>query len=64
MKLFSRLVSLTGAGTARKLSADLGISPQAIYMWRRVPPARIIQIHKRYGITIEKIESLTDEVQK
>lgn len=62
MKLSAKLVEMTETGTLRKLSGSLGISPQAVVMWRKIPPARVIQIHKMYGLPIDALESLSDTV--
>lgn len=62
MKLSAKLVSMTDTGTVRSFAESLGISPQAVVMWRKIPPARVIQLHKKYGLPIETLETLHESV--
>lgn len=38
-------------GRRNKLAAELGISPSAISMWRRVPVERVLEIERLTGIS-------------
>lgn len=51
----SRLMStlpqaLSDRGLRIRLARDLGITPGAIYQWRRVPAERVIQVERLTGI--------------
>lgn len=63
MKISEKLVNLTGCNSARELSQRLGVSPQAVAMWRKVPPARVIQLHKMYGLPLDVLETLHESQQ-
>lgn len=38
------------AGTGDKLAAGLGVTPQALSQWRKVPPLRVLEVERFTGI--------------
>lgn len=38
--------AIEAAGTAHKLATALGVSPQALSQWRRVPPLRVLDVER------------------
>jgi DNA-binding transcriptional regulator YdaS (Cro superfamily) len=46
-------MAMKAAGGEAKLAAALGISLPALYDWRRIPPARVLQIEAVTGVRRE-----------
>lgn len=42
--------ALEAAGTGEKLAADLGITPQAVSQWDRVPLTRVFDVERVTGV--------------
>ena len=38
------------AGTGDKLASELGITPQALSQWDRVPPLRVLEVERLTGV--------------
>jgi DNA-binding transcriptional regulator YdaS (Cro superfamily) len=45
--------AITASGTAVQLAAHLGITPQAINNWQRVPLARVADVERATGVPRE-----------
>jgi DNA-binding transcriptional regulator YdaS (Cro superfamily) len=43
---FSSLLKSTRGLTARELAKQLGVTPQAVSQWRRVPAERVIDVER------------------
>lgn len=43
------------AGSVRALARALGISYEAVWKWRRVPPARVLEVEALTGIPRESL---------
>lgn len=43
--------AFSNRGLRIRLARDLGITPGAIYQWRRVPAERVIQVERLTGIS-------------
>lgn len=43
------------AGGTAKLAAAIGVTPQAISGWRKVPPTRVLQVERATGVPREKL---------
>lgn len=59
MKLSTSLVTETGLKSTTELANSLGCTASAICQWKKIPPFRILQIHKLYGLPIEELEKLS-----
>jgi len=42
--------AIEAAGTGDKLATDLGITPQALSQWDRVPPLRVLEVERITGV--------------
>ena len=42
--------AIQAAGTGEKLAADLGITPQAISQWEKVPLNRVFDVERATGV--------------
>lgn len=42
--------ALEAAGTGEKLAADLGITPQAISQWDKIPLNRVFEVERITGV--------------
>lgn len=42
--------AITAAGSSLALSSRLGVSPQALSQWRRVPALRVLAVEQATGI--------------
>lgn len=42
-------------GTAKKLAEEIGVSPQALSQWKRVPPLRVLDVERATGIPREDL---------
>ncbi len=38
------------AGTIVRLADDLGISPESVCLWRRVPASRVLEVERLTGV--------------
>ena len=47
--------AIEAVGSLRSLARELGISPQALSQWKRVPAYRILQIEAVTGIPRERL---------
>lgn len=43
--------AIEAAGTSQKLAGDLGIKPQALSQWKRVPPLRVLAVEEITGVS-------------
>lgn len=42
--------AIEAVGTGDKLASDLGITPQALSQWDRVPPLRVLEVERITGV--------------
>lgn len=42
--------AIEAAGTGDKLATELGITPQALSQWERVPPLRVLEVERITGV--------------
>lgn len=42
--------AIEAAGTGDKLASELGITPQALSQWDRVPPLRVLEVERVTGV--------------
>jgi DNA-binding transcriptional regulator YdaS (Cro superfamily) len=42
--------AIAAAGTGDKLATDLGITPQALSQWERVPHLRVLEVERITGV--------------
>lgn len=42
--------AIKAVGNSDKLAADLGITPQALSQWDRVPPLRVLEVERATGV--------------
>lgn len=42
--------AIKAAGTGNELASQLGITPQALSQWEKVPPLRVLEVEKATGI--------------
>lgn len=62
MKVSSVVLDLTGHQTKAQLARDLDVRPAAITGWDikgKLPPMRALQISRKFGVSIDKLEKLT-----
>jgi DNA-binding transcriptional regulator YdaS (Cro superfamily) len=43
------------AGNSAKLAAGIGISPQALSQWDKVPPLRVLAVERISGVSREEL---------
>lgn len=44
------MAAIEAAGSANKLAEGLGITPQALSQWKRVPPLRVLAVSQLTGL--------------
>lgn len=42
--------AIAAANTAQELARRLGVTPQALSQWRRIPPLRVLDVERATGI--------------
>lgn len=47
--------AITKAGSSKALAAAIGVTPQALSQWRRVPPMRVLQVERATGVPRHKL---------
>lgn len=48
-------LALEAAGTGEKLAADLGITPQAISQWEKIPLNRVFEVERITSVPRHKL---------
>ena len=43
--------AIRAVGTAQKFAEQIGVSPQAVSQWRRVPVARVLKVEQVTGVS-------------
>ena len=57
MKDEALLEAIAAAGSVTKLAAAIGVKPQAVSQWRRVPTERVVAVEAATGVPRERLRA-------